>query len=84
MFTYAYTILAIIVVVFLIAKLKLTTELSMLASACAAALCASTMPATVSWSLMARQVSPRSLARKTTCDGASTPSEAVVWIWRSA
>ena len=38
MFTYAYTILAIIVVVFLIAKLKLTTELSMLASACAAAL----------------------------------------------
>ena len=38
MFVYAYTILAIIIVAFLIAKLKLTTELSMLFAACVAAL----------------------------------------------
>ncbi|MDR1621108.1 MAG: C4-dicarboxylate ABC transporter [Synergistaceae bacterium] len=38
MFAHAYTILAIVVVVFLIAKMRLSTELSMLASAAAAGL----------------------------------------------
>lgn len=38
MFAYGYTIIAIIVVAFLVAKTKLSTELSMLFAACAAAL----------------------------------------------
>ena len=38
MFAYAYTILAIIIVAFLVAKIKLSTELSMLFATCVAAL----------------------------------------------
>ena len=40
-------------------------------------------PAVVSWSVSATTSSPAAAAAATTCAGASVPSDAVEWVWRS-
>src|SRR5581483_11724180 len=50
----------------------------------AAAARASASPSVESWSVRAKMRTPLRAARSTSCVGVSRPSEAVLWLWKSA